>query len=352
MEYFDLTIEKCNTIKYNSKTAWHIIFKQKYIEIKDGKNFNACDSLGILAPNPEKNIKLFCDAFNLKNIYLEDKKMHFYDYLVDIDINLFPRKEFLRSIEKNISKKNFLHKILNTELYNECVKTYHFIDITHLLGVKYFDEIDFVKHSDKIKPRNYILINKPSEKLEIVVTTHNFNNLIDKIPNHLMPLKQGHFTEFLKNNAFFTRNLHGFVKGNIQLNDFKRNSKKIIFICSGIGIVSYFSCLNNIESFEQNIDFNDCELFYKCHDIENNILSYFKNNKEKEAYFKGKVHIIYSTKNNSNFMCKIREKIQNLSTENIFVSGSFELQKQIYLAVKEISPFILQEKRLFFDIWH
>lgn len=310
MERFELEIEDVRKLDCTWRDVFVITFTNKL------DSFNPCDSLGLIAENSIKNIKTFCTQFDLE--YSEE----ICDKLKELDLNMFPRKAFLQSIEHLVKKKDMLEKILKTDFYLQCVNTFGFTDIKQLLDIEKLDIELFIKYADKIKPRQYTLINKVQEKAQILVGIIKKNN------------KLGHISDLLVTNELKNVKLFGYVKTNKNLQKLQHTDIKLNCFCTGIGLATFLSFYNNTN--------NKIRLIFGFRNECDNLLKYFEVQPDE-------VILCESSKNKR--VTNEITTIKGIKNENVFVCGNFNMQKEIFELFINQNKEIIDNKQFYYDSW-
>lgn len=314
-----LTVDKI--IKLNC--TWRNVYLIKFNEIIN--DFLPGDSLGLIVENYTDKIKTIMNQFEWKdeNIVFNNQLMLISDILKVVDITLFPKIQFLKELVNFAQNKNELLEIINdTRKYFVMVNNKKFVDIIKLFNVKNVPFDLFLKYATPIMPRHYTLINKINTKLEIIVGLFYKNSQL------------GHVSETIVTGNIKNVGLNGFIKKNKLLLDMQKkilNNESFHFFCTGLGITPYIAFSHYTNNIELHYGFrNDCD----------NILLYLNRS----------LHGVLYKSSEKNYLTNYIEKYKNQYI-NIFICGNAQMQKHIFLKLKQIKPNLISEKKLFFDSW-
>lgn len=303
--------------------TWRDVYLIKFNEVIN--DFLPGDSLGLIVENYPDKIKIIMNQFEWedRNIIFNNQLMLISDILKILDITLFPKIQFLKEIINFSQNKNKLLEIINdARKYFIMVNNKKFVDIIELFNVKNLPFELFLKHATFIMPRHYTLINKINTKLEIIVGLFYKNSQL------------GHVSETIATKNIKNVGLSGFIKKNKLLFDMQKkvlNNEPFYFFCTGLGITPYIAFSHYTNNIQLHYGFrNDCD----------NILLYLNKNLNG---------ILYKS-SEKKYLTNYIEKYKNQYI-NIFICGNAQMQKQVFLKLKQIKPNLISEKRLFFDSW-
>ncbi|KAF7683937.1 Methionine synthase reductase [Astathelohania contejeani] len=310
------------------------------------------DAIGVLCPNNDEYVSVILKKLNLtgNETYKINRRgfcpfeyqgiiKDFFKY--KFDFNSLPKKAFLYDLSKDCEKKEELEYICSTKGNRDYLCLYsnynNILDIIEYFGIRPKLET-LIEHCEIIKPRYFSLINKESEKMEIIVgLMHNTGSVS----------RYGHCSNYFKMNLY-NKNLP--IEVTLRENKLLRMKKvpSMLLICTGVGIAPFLSFIKNKEKTQhiwliygfryKEDDILEKELGKKYKFYENRI-------KISKAISSEGVHVDDIIKNNDK---EIREflNINGL----IYVCGSMSMQKQLLGLFKE--KFTDLSERINFDSWN
>ncbi|KAL6120927.1 hypothetical protein NUSPORA_02257 [Nucleospora cyclopteri] len=310
------TVKEAKKLNCTWKEVYHIKFNEKI-----HFNYEAGDSLGLIAENSAENINGF-----MKICGWEDQEIVF-----NRKISSYCQKTvkyqgklsyFLKIVDLTcISSREFYQKVISEPLSNELYrKILHYSDFPRFIkefNIKIIPVKLFLEHCNFIAPRNYTVINKKDEFAEILVGILYSNTKI------------GHFSEYVKNEEYLKSNLLGFIKSNKKVSGLKKGSD-FICICTGTGIAPFIAFRH---------EYPDLKLVYGYRNEEDNLADYFGIKNSVTLYKSSNKKYV------TDFIKNLRE------TDRVFACGSLKMRKAVLIKLKEQKPKILQSKRFFYDSW-
>lgn len=322
-------------------SKWKETFK---IKINTQIDYSPCDSIGMLAPNPDKIVDQIFNYCNFKNerLKIERKGLNGFNFdgmLRDfikyrMDLNSIPKKKLLLELSKNAAKRNELEYLCSVEgtkdYLNLGVRLNTILDIIEEFECKPTVE-EIIKYCEIIKPRYYSLIQKDgiSEILLGIIS----NRVDDEII-------LGHVSNYIKNNykenSKYNLPIEYCIRKSSLFQGF--NSKNIVCFCTGTGIAPFISFYRKYLEFNK---INKLKVVYGYRSDEDNLLKYYDVEKSEVILAKSseKVYVY-------DFIDEIKDE-----DCNIFICGNMKMQKSIFLAINEKYHKIVEEKRIFFDNW-
>ncbi|ORD94746.1 hypothetical protein ECANGB1_40 [Enterospora canceri] len=304
-----LTVKNIQKIKCSWRSVYLITFNESL-------PFVPGDSLAIFAQNSRNKIKKIASLF----------KWTVTDELNDVDLDLFPRRSLLRDIKEHCSNKSALNQLLkDVRVYNEHVIKYNLEDIVRLFDIDQVPIETFLKHSDRIKPRNYTLINKSGESMKILVGIISKNN------------KLGHISELVENNEMNQVKMSGFIRKNkllekLQMTHFDR---EFVMICTGVGIAPFIA-------FDVNCTLNNPTVIYGYRNNDDNLINIFDINKDT---------LIVECKSSDGK--RVTDSIDILRDRdvNVFICGNIKMQRDVFNRIMLVNRKLVDQKQVYFDSW-
>jgi methionine synthase reductase len=364
-------------------TQWKEVFN---IKLSEKQDYSPCDAVGLLVPNSDKSVDKLIKILNFEefsNLIYKIERTGFQSFTFQgtlhdfikyrMDIISIPRKTALFDLTKNCLKKNELEFVISrdgSESYLNLIKNRNNLtEIIEEFGCRP-NLIDFIQSCEIIKPRYYSMIQKSNDQIEILMGV--INNVVEN------EIVFGHVSAFIKreSNKLCNDREFGVVRTkdigndheicrktssdiitdashNIQSNFafdcnipveicIRQNklinsltSQNLICFCTGTGLAPFIAFYRNLE---KNC-LKKLKLIYGFRHSEDNLKQYFAMENECILAQSSKNERIYQ------FLDEIDEN------SNVFICGNMKMQKDVFYAIKQKYPKMVEEKRIFFDNW-
>lgn len=336
-QYFKTTITSIKLIP----ATWRECYD---ITLQATQNYNPCDAIGLLVPNPDHLVdKLisFCNLEEISNSCFKIERQGLQPFVYEgtlrdfvkyrMDITSIPRKRALFELSKSCLKKDELEFLCSKEgnsSYLNLIKNRNsLLEILQEFGCKpSLDEL--ILFCEILKPRYYSMIQANNEPIRILLGI-----IADKIESETV---HGHVSGFIKN---------AFESGNskVSIEVCRRNSQifqnmtseNLICFCTGTGIAPYIA-------ISKNNKFKNLKLVYGYRNKEDNL----------QQYFNVMRNYVLAESSNGKRISDFINLISEFGNDcNVFVCGNSGMQRETFNLIKTHYPNLIIDKKVFFDSW-
>lgn len=317
-------------------TKWKETYK---IKLNKEIEYNPCDSIGLMVPNPDWMVEELFRISSLENTYCRIERSGLNNFIFEgsvrdfikyrMDLKTLPKKKQLMDLLRTSKKKECIEYLVSPEgtrdYLNMGVRMNTLLEIIQKFECKPTFE-DLVNNCEIIKPRYYSLIQREgnSEILLGVVSKNIDGEII-----------YGHVSEFIRRCP--SVDLEYCFRKNKLFESLK--TRNLLCFCTGTGIAPYIAFYRK---YLRDGVLDNLKLVYGYRNDEDNLIKYYDQPTEeiKFAQTSKKEYV-------QDFVNK--ENIQDGYC--VFICGNMRMQKSVFDKIKQEFPQLIADKRIYFDNW-
>lgn len=327
-------------------TVWKTTFK---IEFSDEIDFDVCDAIGLIVPNPDEIVDRIMMQCHFKNAKIKitrsgENWFKFEGSLRDfikhrMDLNTIPRKRLLLELSKNSVNKNGLEYLCSPEGMDDYMslgtRMNTIADILEEFGCSPTVE-ELLAYCEILKPKYFSLLHS-SGKSEILLGV--ISREVDECEIF------GHFSGFVANLYSKCTKSDRIVRCEVPVEYTLRKSalfrgfgsKNIICFCTGTGIAPYIAFYRKLF---QNGMIDTLKLVYGFRSAADNLLRYYDVDCD----------VVLASSSDGKHVYDFIDVIGEEDC-NVFICGNMNMQKDVFEKIKIKYPRLVEERRVYFDCW-